>query len=471
MMGVLILLLAGLVGAMIWFGVHQSKENEEKAVEGIDRRVNSYLDAARSTFVVLGARSSQDEELLTPFNFTAPLSSQHLDDSTETPTNFTVFTSSLQQPLRLIPSADYYFKILGTRSSKLTFVPAVQDGGEDVIVDVTAIWRSVEGWNESESAAWGVRELGTVSGGLHGSRRTGPSYEGVTGVRLVTSSSNISDGSYQPSDLATPLDFLPQWNNTLVFNVTVQVPRSLIGYNLDVFGESAMAVSFENLSLDATFAVIDVRAPKGSISSSGAPNATYSLSLFSLLPILGRYTVTRSLLFISNSTVNTELFVNPFSSEYANNGHDPAIHNLTFLQLNPLSPSLLQTNITSFPAHANLALTAISLNGTVGVNLPLDVFEGSVKAGSKKGLASGIIASWANSTEYPRSPNVQSLEVDDGGDGWETGLAWAEGEAVWRGEGGTSVGKGMGEVVLMTDEGTVWFGAGSAIWGYPAGSR
>ncbi|KAL7410763.1 hypothetical protein BDY24DRAFT_443699 [Mrakia frigida] len=469
--GVLLLLLAGLVGAMIWYGVHQSEEKKEEEAQRIDRRVNAYLGVARSTVLpgVLSATGSPDYDLLTPFNFTAPLSSQLLYNDAGTDTNFTIFTSSLQQPLHLVPSAYYYFKILGSRSSKLTFVPTVEDEEEDMIVEVSAIWRGAEGWNESESAAWGLRELETVSGGLHGSNWTGASSGGVTGFRLVTSSSNVSDGSYQPSDLATPFNFLPQWNNTLVFNVTIQVPRSLYGYNLDVFGESAMAVSFEDLSQsNATFSSIDVRVPKGSISSSGAPNATNSLSLFSLLPIVGQYTVTRSLLFISNSTINTVLYVNPFTPEYTNNGYYPATHNLTFLQLNPLSRSLLQTNITSFPAHANLTLTALNLNGTVGVSIPLDVYEGSVKVGTNNGLASGSVASWANSTEYPRSPNLQSLEGDDGGDGWDTGLSWAEGEMVWRGEGGTNVGKGKGEVVLMTDEGTVWFGAGWAIWPYRA---
>lgn len=55
LIGVILLLLVGLVGAMIWYGVHQSEEKKEEEAQRIDRRVNSYLDVARST-VLPGVR-------------------------------------------------------------------------------------------------------------------------------------------------------------------------------------------------------------------------------------------------------------------------------------------------------------------------------------------------------------------------------------------------------------------------------
>jgi len=130
-----------------------------------------------------------DYELITPFNFTSPLSSQVLFSNAETPpTNFTIFTSSLHKPLHLDPTTYYYVKVFGSRSSKVTFVPSTTEDEADVLVDVTAIWKGVDGWSEQESAAWGINELSSVSGGLHGSSWTGPWSGGVKGVGLIVSS-------------------------------------------------------------------------------------------------------------------------------------------------------------------------------------------------------------------------------------------------------------------------------------------
>jgi len=197
----------------------------------------------------------------------------------------------------------------------------------------------------------------------------------------------------------------------------------------------------------------------------GGFNCSASLSLFSLLPILGRYTVSESLLFISNSTISTEIFVLPFSYWSTYHGTHSETHNFTILQLDPLSPSLLQTNITSFPTHDNLSLTALSLNGNIGLELPIDVYEGSVELGTNKGHTTGEFVSWVNSTAYPRSPNV--MEIDEETQNKDrTGTNWAQGEVVWRGEGGKEVGIGKGEIKLMTEEGIAFLAAGTTWWGY-----
>jgi len=47
-----------------------------------------------------------------------------------------------------------------------------------------------------------------------------------------------------------------------------------------------------------------------------------------------------------------------------------------------------------------------------------------------------------------------------------SGTNWAEGEVVWRGEGGTNVGLGKGEIRLMTEKGTIFLAAGTTWWGY-----
>jgi len=228
LVGTCLLLLAGLVGAMIWYGVDRAKDKKG----ALKVKVDSYLDVARATVVpqvcaslarggeggrkqrahrfsssllprystsifsaflsciqVASELDQQDYDLLDPFNFTSPLSSQILFNDAGTPTNFTVFTSTLQTPLRLDPTTFYYVKIFGSRSSKVTFVEApVDDSSVDMVVDLTAIWKGVEGWSVEESAAWGVKELGEVSGGLHGSNWTGLGSGGTRGVALIVSS-------------------------------------------------------------------------------------------------------------------------------------------------------------------------------------------------------------------------------------------------------------------------------------------
>jgi len=191
-------------------------------------------------------------------------------------------------------------------------------------------------------------------------------------------------------------------------------------------------------------------------------HTTFSLSLFSLLPIVGKFTVTNNLLFISNSTIDTELVI-PIVT-FRDRPYE-VTHNLTFLHLDPQSPSVIQANITSFPAHANLSLTAHNLNGHVGVQLPIDTYEGSVELGSNDGRVVGMFVSWVNSTANPRSPYILSFEHQ-----YEhkdaSGTNWADGEVVWRGEGGKSVGIGQGEIVMMTDEGTIFLAAQTDWWGY-----
>ncbi|KAL7411580.1 hypothetical protein BDY24DRAFT_435732 [Mrakia frigida] len=454
---VVLLLLAGLVGAMIWYGVDGSKPKPwERKIQ-----VNSYLDVARSAVEpeVASGLGYYDYELIAPFNFSSPRPSQILFDNR----NYTIFTSTLQQALHIDLASFIYVNVFGSRSSRVTFVPAAEDDPElDMFVNVTGIWRGVDGWSEQDSISWGKEELEMVSGGLHGSPVTG----GTRGVALVTSSSNVSDGSYQPSDLVTPFDFLPDWNNTLVFDVTVTVPRSFNSYTLSVFGESATSVDFGDFTqTNASFDIVDVRVPKGSISSSGGFNTSTSLSLFSLLPIVGQYTVTRSSLFISNSTIESKLIVLPIPSFPTYNDTSPATHNLTFLQRDSLSSSLLRSNITSFPAHANLTLTALNLNGTVEIHLPRDIYEGSVELGTQSGRIVSSFVSWANSTAYPRTPYALSFDNQYEHPSDASGTNWSEGEVVWRGEGGTDVGVGKGEIVAMSGGGQILVGAATTFYG------
>lgn len=125
-----------------------------------------------------------DYELIAPFNFSSPRPSQILFDNS----NYTIFTSTLQQALHIDLAPFIYVKVFGSRSSRVIFVPAAEDDPElDAIVNVTGIWRGVDGWSEQDSISWGEKKLEMVSGGLHGSPGTG----GVRGVALVVSSRRI----------------------------------------------------------------------------------------------------------------------------------------------------------------------------------------------------------------------------------------------------------------------------------------
>jgi len=49
-------------------------------------------------------------------------------------------------------------------------------------------------------------------------------------------------------------------------------------------------------------------------------------------------------------------------------------------------------------------------------------------------------------------------------DGWDSGFSWSGADVLWKGEGGTSVGVGKGEIALMTEEGVAFFGASTGFW-------